>query len=160
VERSASIKSSRNNLVETSIIPSTKVKNSESLKRTCASSDRENRSSSVDNRLQQVYMAVKDRTAVRDDMEVPSKENASKLRSESCSRPSVGEDYRNLNGFVNGSECCEDKRCGSVELVDRHDNVSDACMVESRSAVDISPDDVVGVIGEKLFWKARSAIIK
>jgi EARLY FLOWERING 3 protein len=173
VERSASITSSRNNLVDTSSIPSTKVKNSESLKRKHASSDRENRSSSVDNlnklqgtnaQSQQVYVPVKDRTAARDDMVVPkigvSKEHASKLRSESCSRPSVGDDYRSLNVFVSGREYCEDKRCGSVEVVDRHDNVSDADMVETTSAVDISPDDVVGVIGEKLFWKARSSIVK
>lgn len=173
VERAASITSSRNNLVDTSSIPSTKVKNSESLKRKLASSDRENRSSSVDNlnRLQgtnaesqQVYVPVKDRTAARDDMVVPkigfSKEHASKLRSESCSRPSVRDDYRSHNVFVSGSEYCEDKRCGPVEVVDRHDNVSDADMVETMSAVDISPDDVVGVMGEKLFWKARSSIVK
>ncbi|XP_059457283.1 protein EARLY FLOWERING 3-like isoform X3 [Corylus avellana] len=172
VERSASITSSRNNLVDTSSIPSTKVKNSESLKRKLASSDRENRSSSVDNlnrlqgtnaQSQQAYVAVKDRTAARDDMVVPRigvpMENASKLRSKSCSRPSLGDDYRSLNVFVSGSECCEDKRCGSVQVVDRHDNVSDADMVETMLAVDISPDDVVGVIGEKLFWKARSAIV-
>ncbi|CAL5388818.1 unnamed protein product [Camellia sinensis] len=32
-------------------------------------------------------------------------------------------------------------------------------IVESISGVDISPDDVVGVIGQKQFWKARRAIL-
>jgi EARLY FLOWERING 3 protein len=33
-------------------------------------------------------------------------------------------------------------------------------MVDSVSVLDISPDDVVGIIGQKHFWKARRAIAK
>ncbi|XP_075667782.1 ELF3-like protein 2 [Castanea sativa] len=154
-EGSDSITSTRyKNLVDMSLTPSNKVKNSESLKRMHATSDQEKRSSLVDKlnrlpdsntQLQQVYVAAQDRTAHRDDIIKCrigiGKENSSKLRSESCSRPSIGDHYQCLNGLTNGTECREEKKCGSM------------------SALDISPDDVVGVIGEKLFWKARRAIV-
>ncbi|CAI9275025.1 unnamed protein product [Lactuca saligna] len=39
------------------------------------------------------------------------------------------------------------------------DVVSETSMVDYVSGVDISPDDVVGVIGQKHFWKARRAIV-
>ncbi|KAG4391977.1 hypothetical protein AAZX31_04G049300 [Glycine max] len=38
------------------------------------------------------------------------------------------------------------------------DNASKISMVENLSTVRISPDDVVGIIGQKHFWKARRAI--
>lgn len=40
------------------------------------------------------------------------------------------------------------------------DAVSENSMVDSICGVDISPDDVVGIIGQKHFWKARRAIVK
>lgn len=40
------------------------------------------------------------------------------------------------------------------------DAVSETSMVDSICGVDISPDDVVGIIGQKHFWKARRAIVK
>lgn len=43
---------------------------------------------------------------------------------------------------------------------DKSDDVSETSMVDSISGLDISPDDVVGVIGQKRFWKARKAIVK
>ncbi|KAI7757243.1 hypothetical protein M8C21_023764 [Ambrosia artemisiifolia] len=39
------------------------------------------------------------------------------------------------------------------------DAVSENSMVDSICGVDISPDDVVGLIGQKHFWKARRAIV-
>ncbi|KAE8669080.1 Detected protein of unknown function [Hibiscus syriacus] len=59
-------------------------------------------------------------------------------------------------------ECREDKTCGSLELAngEKSDNVSESSMVDSVSSLDISPDDVVGIIGQKRFWKARRAIVK
>ncbi|XP_074286974.1 protein EARLY FLOWERING 3-like [Silene latifolia] len=45
------------------------------------------------------------------------------------------------------------------ESVDRSDDVSETSMVDSASEFDITPDDVVDVIGRKHFWKARSAIV-
>lgn len=47
-----------------------------------------------------------------------------------------------------------------MKEVDRCDDVSSTSMVDSPSALGISPDDVVEVIGEKQFWKAKGAIIK
>ncbi|KAJ4890596.1 Protein EARLY FLOWERING 3 [Raphanus sativus] len=38
------------------------------------------------------------------------------------------------------------------------EDVSDDSMVDSVSSVDVSPDDVVGVLGQKRFWRARKAI--
>lgn len=43
---------------------------------------------------------------------------------------------------------------------ERSDDASEISMVDSISALDISPDDVVGIIGQKHFWKARRAIVK
>lgn len=43
---------------------------------------------------------------------------------------------------------------------DKSDIVSENSMVDSISGTDICPDDVVGIIGQKHFWKARRAIIK
>lgn len=54
-----------------------------------------------------------------------------------------------------------DKTCGSLQAViaDRNDDASETSMVDSISGLDISPDDVVGIIGQKHFWKARRAIV-
>lgn len=43
---------------------------------------------------------------------------------------------------------------------DRGDCLSETSMVDSISGFDFSPDDVVGVIGQKHFWKARRAIVQ
>lgn len=45
---------------------------------------------------------------------------------------------------------------GDPNDVDDDDDVSD----DSISSVDVSPDEVVGVIGQKRFWRARKAIAK
>ncbi|KAL5558745.1 hypothetical protein UlMin_034956 [Ulmus minor] len=42
--------------------------------------------------------------------------------------------------------------------VDKGDDVSETSMVDSVSGLDISPDDAVGIIGQKHFWKARRAM--
>ncbi|CAA3011002.1 EARLY FLOWERING 3 [Olea europaea subsp. europaea] len=54
----------------------------------------------------------------------------------------------------------EKSSCSSpqAENIDRGDSVSETSMVDSLSGLDISPDDVVGKIGQKHFWKARRAI--
>ncbi|XP_031482173.1 protein EARLY FLOWERING 3-like isoform X1 [Nymphaea colorata] len=41
----------------------------------------------------------------------------------------------------------------------RADDVSETSMMGSSSSLEVSPDDVVGVIGPKQFWKARRAIL-
>lgn len=61
----------------------------------------------------------------------------------------------------NRSEYRGDRTNVSLQVinVDRSDDVSESSMVDSISGFDISPDDVVGVIGQKHFWKARKAIV-
>ncbi|KAJ6915530.1 elf3a [Populus alba x Populus x berolinensis] len=56
----------------------------------------------------------------------------------------------------------ETKTCGSVQFRngDKNNDASETSMVDSISVLDISPDDVVGIIGQKHFWKARRAIAK
>jgi EARLY FLOWERING 3 protein len=44
--------------------------------------------------------------------------------------------------------------------LERNDDAAETSMVDSVTALEITPDDVVGVIGEKQFWKARTAIVK
>lgn len=113
---------------------------------------------------QKLYVAAQDMTALRDDVTESGlgigKENASNLRSNSCSRPSLGVDCRSHKGLINGSQSREDNRCGSVQVAERHDHASDTCTAESIQALNVSPDDVVGLMGEKLFWKVRRAILK
>ncbi|KAK1562193.1 hypothetical protein Q3G72_007879 [Acer saccharum] len=93
--------------------------------------------------------------AARDEID---KENVFKVRTESMS---LGDDNSSpTNGLENGRECCGDKNGKPVKVrkVDRHDDVSNTCMMDSISVLGLSPDDVVGMIGEKQFWKARRAI--
>ncbi|EOY29846.1 Hydroxyproline-rich glycoprotein family protein, putative [Theobroma cacao] len=61
----------------------------------------------------------------------------------------------------NDSECRGDKTCGSLQWAneDKSDNVSETSIVDSASGSDISPDDVVEIIGQKHFLKARRAIV-
>ncbi|KAK4792600.1 hypothetical protein SAY86_023035 [Trapa natans] len=39
------------------------------------------------------------------------------------------------------------------------EDASEASILDSISAMDISPDDIVGIMGQKQFWKARRAIV-
>ncbi|PSR91761.1 Protein EARLY FLOWERING like [Actinidia chinensis var. chinensis] len=83
---------------------------------------------------------------------VMGKENVSYsiLRKDSCP-----EKLGRSNGYH------EDKSCGSLQMGngDRSDDASETSMVDSISGVDICPDDVVGIIGQNHFWKARKAIV-
>ncbi|KAL9227265.1 hypothetical protein vseg_002977 [Gypsophila vaccaria] len=45
------------------------------------------------------------------------------------------------------------------ENIDRGDDVSENSMVDSASEFDITPDDVVDIMGRNQFWKARTAIV-
>lgn len=66
---------------------------------------------------------------------------------------------RNDRGSCN--EYREDEIHESLQAtdMDRNDDASETSMVDSISGFDISPDDVVGVIGQRHFWKARRAIV-
>lgn len=66
------------------------------------------------------------------------------------------------NNHSNDTESKEDKASESLQtkIVDQGDDLSETSMVESISGMYISPDDVVGIIGQKHFWNARRAIAK
>ncbi|KAI3830499.1 hypothetical protein MKW98_030662 [Papaver atlanticum] len=78
----------------------------------------------------------------------------SRNRSKPCSRASLGNSHKNSN------KCVEDKMhsISQGRDADRNDDVSETSILDSVSSLDISPDDVVGVIGQKQFWKARKEI--
>ncbi|KAG1346381.1 protein HEADING DATE 3B [Cocos nucifera] len=84
--------------------------------------------------------------------------DASRSRNGSMNKPSLENSYRTSS--TADEECC-DKENGTLEMKDgeKKDEVSEASMVDSISGLEISPDDVVGVIGPKHFWKARRAIV-
>ncbi|KAK2654527.1 hypothetical protein Ddye_014383 [Dipteronia dyeriana] len=133
--------------------------NFKSLKRTFSSMNQENRNSSMDilialhgNNVQfnQEFLAARDETDMG---------NTFKVSTESISLGDANSSPK--NGLENGRECCGEKNGKPVKVrkVDRHEDVSNTCMMDSISVLGLSPDDVVGVIGEKQFWKARRAII-
>lgn len=148
---------------------------SESLKRKHTSSNEENRSSSVEGMrrlhdankmLHQQCMALQENIARRDGVlvepKVIGKSNSFQVGVESCSKPSYGHDHKSSTGLENGSKCGKDGECGSIHGgdVSKNDDVSDTSMVDSISCLNLSPDDIVRVIGEKQFWKARREIVK
>lgn len=78
---------------------------------------------------------------------------------------SSGASPRNHQVAANGADKfnqeSESKADGSPELEDVDTNeVFEASLPDSVSGIMICPDDVVGVIGPKHFWKARRAIVK
>ncbi|CAN4127958.1 unnamed protein product [Withania somnifera] len=72
----------------------------------------------------------------------------------------VSEEKLITNDLINDTESQEDRACKSLQtgILDRGDDLSETSLVETISGADISPDDVVGLIGIKHFWKARRAI--
>ncbi|KAG0491820.1 hypothetical protein HPP92_005218 [Vanilla planifolia] len=75
----------------------------------------------------------------------------SKLKQNTSSGTSLGNSH--------GSHDYKENVSGELRDADRSDIVSEDSMVDSISVLEISPDDVVGVIGPKQFWKARRAIV-
>ncbi|XVF25078.1 hypothetical protein REPUB_Repub13aG0182800 [Reevesia pubescens] len=173
MDRSNSILSTRDKiLVDTSSDLSTKIKNSKSLKRSHASSNKE-KNSSVDilnsedgpnARLHHEYVATQDKMIFRENVLGESGrclENASKVSNESCLKQSLGVDNVSPNVLENRSKAQEEKKYGAMQVgsVDRHNDVPGASSMESISPLDMCPDDVLGIIGEKHFWKVRRAIV-
>ncbi|MQM00848.1 hypothetical protein Taro_033583, partial [Colocasia esculenta] len=114
------------------------------------------------------------------------KQDMSNGRSGSYSQVPVGNNRRGSFVTENGNSLCDDKVAavgegthgngspGNAYKVassgdaakdhssgdaERNDDGSETSMVDSLSGVGISPDDVVGVIGPKHFWKARRVIV-
>ncbi|XP_047971914.1 protein HEADING DATE 3B-like isoform X2 [Salvia hispanica] len=53
-------------------------------------------------------------------------------------------------------ESCRPPQTGSLE---RGDSLSESSILDTESALDITPEDAVGKLGQKHFWKARRAIM-
>lgn len=68
---------------------------------------------------------------------------------------------RTTNMVDNGNLENNVKENGSLgeHIAERKDEASEASIDDSISGLEISPDDVVGVIGPKHFWKARRAFM-
>ncbi|KAJ0075142.1 hypothetical protein Patl1_33366 [Pistacia atlantica] len=156
--------------VSSRLVP--KVKHSESLKKAHSSLNQENRSSidilnglhGTNARLHLESEALRDELALRDGILMETtrdmnKENSYKVRNESCLRLSPGDNNSSPHELENGGECLEEQNGRSVQVrqVDRRDDVSNTSMVDSSSALGISPDDVVGVIGEQEFWESEKS---
>ncbi|XP_047941770.1 protein EARLY FLOWERING 3 [Salvia hispanica] len=69
-------------------------------------------------------------------------------------------DQRNPRDIGNEARPLE-KSFRSVPMrnLERDDSASEISVMESVATVEMTPDDVVGVIGQKHFWKARKAIL-
>lgn len=174
MEKFATVTSSKDKPSESS--PSGKNKSTKSLKQTYSSSNQEYRKNSVNvlkcfpgtnEQLNQELATMPDKTVIGDNIlveyrVVTGKENPSKVRSELYSRALLQDDNRNRCGLEKRSKYREDKQSGSLKAGDleRNDDAEETSMVDSVTALEITPDDVVGVIGEKQFWKARRAIVK
>ncbi|XP_010267081.1 PREDICTED: ELF3-like protein 2 [Nelumbo nucifera] len=89
------------------------------------------------------------------------KENISRERNEPCSEASPGNSHRNPERDENGGKYHEEMVHESLQVgdVDRNSDASKCSMVDSVLGMDISPNDVVGVIGIKHFWNARRTIV-
>ncbi|KAF8047731.1 hypothetical protein N665_2849s0002 [Sinapis alba] len=64
-------------------------------------------------------------------------------------------------GHGNPNDYCTSGGYTSLQQINEEeasDDVSGDSMVDSVSSTDVSPDDVVGVLGQKRFWRARKAI--
>uniref|UniRef100_A0A1D1XJB3 Protein EARLY FLOWERING 3 n=2 Tax=Anthurium amnicola TaxID=1678845 RepID=A0A1D1XJB3_9ARAE len=119
------------------------------------------------------------------DVEVMEKQVISNGRSESCSktplndspgepsmaehcnaagkkRPEVVGDFERTGSSEDADKIGQSgdaKKSGTPEDADKNDDVSETSMVDSLPGLDISPDDVVSLIGPKHFWKARRSIV-
>ncbi|XP_057775888.1 protein EARLY FLOWERING 3-like isoform X2 [Salvia miltiorrhiza] len=77
---------------------------------------------------------------------------------ETISHPS--RDQRNSRDMENEARPLERSfRSVPMRNLERADSVSEISVMDSIATVDMTPDDVVGVIGQKHFWKARKAIL-
>ncbi|KAJ6704401.1 PROTEIN EARLY FLOWERING 3 [Salix viminalis] len=159
--------------VDASSSSSGKIKSTKSLKRTCSSSNQDNRKNSVNvlkclpgnEMLNPELATTPDKTVIRDNIlveyrVVTSKENPSMVRSELYSRALLQDGNKNCC-LEKGRKYCDDKQSGSLKAGDleRNDDAAETSVVDSIISLEITPDDVVGVIGEKQFWKARRAIV-
>ncbi|KAL0354597.1 UNVERIFIED_CONTAM: protein EARLY FLOWERING 3 [Sesamum radiatum] len=73
--------------------------------------------------------------------------------------------HRDGNGLIGAAtikECSKDEDCEPMQGADagKKQETLDTSVAECTPVVDLTPDDVVGIIGQKLFWKARNIIVR
>ncbi|KAL0415148.1 UNVERIFIED_CONTAM: protein EARLY FLOWERING 3 [Sesamum latifolium] len=73
--------------------------------------------------------------------------------------------HRDGNGLIGTAmikECSKDEDCEPMQGADarKKQETLDTSVAECTAVVDLTPDNVVGVIGQKLFWKARNIIVR
>ncbi|KAL4313242.1 hypothetical protein GQ457_01G040450 [Hibiscus cannabinus] len=135
-------------------IPSTK----------CSSADLWNREDGSNARLHIEHRAAHDDMIFGEKILVGSDrcvENGSKVGNESCLRESLGVDNGSSNMLENKSKALEENKCGTLQVgaISRNKNGRGASMVKSISPLDICPDDVAGIVGEKRFREIRRDIV-
>ncbi|KAI3463289.1 hypothetical protein Pfo_019952 [Paulownia fortunei] len=91
---------------------------------------------------------------------VTRKRCASAMDDSSHSSPRVG-NCNELSKIDLLRECSKDKDCGTlqVENADKKQDISDTSKEDSIPGLDLIAEDVVRVIGQRLFWKARKTIV-
>lgn len=91
-----------------------------------------------------------------------SQNTVAKLNSSDSEEASPLQDQNILFDLNNDTESREDESCRNLQSgnLERGDSVSESSILDTESALDITPDDIVGIIGQKHFWKARRAIMK
>ncbi|KZV37295.1 protein EARLY FLOWERING 3 [Dorcoceras hygrometricum] len=93
-----------------------------------------------------------------------SRELKSSLSKSKCSISSNAfrsEDQTIVHDAANDGESREaDRSCGPLQTgnMERKESVSEALVVDAVIGLDITPDDVVGILGQRQFWKARRTI--
>ncbi|CAL9087617.1 unnamed protein product [Musa textilis] len=95
------------------------------------------------------------------DIAVINDGEAMKTRSQLCSKalPIKGHRATDISGNCQKEDSANKNGLLEFGYLERKDDASEPLMVDTVSGLVISPDDIVGVIGSKHFWKARRAII-
>jgi EARLY FLOWERING 3 protein len=72
------------------------------------------------------------------------------------------ENRTNPTGAINDTEYHDTGTGSPIQRgnLNKNDNISKTSRVENLSTMKVSPDDVVAIIGQKHFWKARKEIAK
>lgn len=172
-DRSVLAVSTKDNvLVDVSLSPSSEVDNSASLKRKFASIANQD---SGNNPLAKMKTSHglnlhketrPDKKIFRDNISFkPVKDTGdeNELKSALYRQPSLEDDKKIGNGQLNNvTENSTVKECGSAQVEDSNkcEDILDNPMADALSASDLSPDDVLGIMGEKEFWRTRRAIVK
>lgn len=89
-------------------------------------------------------------------------EVAAKTISSDSEEASLLGDLNIVHDLSDDTGSHEDESCRPPEMgsLERGDSISESSVLDTESSMDITPDDIVGILGQKHFWKARRAIMK